>query len=100
MQKLGCSVKGIELSKWASAYARRNFRLEIIYGDISKIDFPTASFDIVTMIHVIEHLPDPVSVVKKLVKWFKPGGLLVVATSDVNSIGARLFKKKMAILHS
>jgi len=94
LRKLGSQVQGIELSGWASDYGRRSFGLDIINKDIAQVDFPAGHFDLITLIHVIEHLADPDHVIKKLSTWLKPGGLLVIATPDGNSLGAKIFKNK------
>lgn len=41
-----------------------------------------SSFDVVTMIEVIEHLPDPVSVLQQVAKLLKPNGLLFLTTGN------------------
>ncbi|MBI4056638.1 MAG: class I SAM-dependent methyltransferase [Elusimicrobia bacterium] len=91
IRKQGAIVQGIELSRWASAYAQSRFGLEILGQDIFELDLPKNHFDLITMIHSVEHLPDPVRVVERLVESLKPGGLLVIATPDVSSMGERFF---------
>lgn len=91
LQRSGCGVKGIELSRWSSEYARKKFGLEVYNDDIFNLEFPESSFDIITLSHVIEHVTDPVSVLKRLGEWLKPDGLMFIATPDVCSIGQRLF---------
>ena len=91
LQRSGCGVKGIELSRWSTNYAKERFGLEIFNDDLFNLNFSEASFDIITSSHVIEHVTDPVMVLKRLGKWLKPNGLMVIATPDVDSIGARLF---------
>ena len=63
-------------------------------GDLFQLPIEENKFDIIIMSHVIEHLPDPVSIVVKLKSWLKPGGLLMVATPNVESTGEHLFKNK------
>ena len=45
----------------------------------------SASFDLVTMAHVLEHLPDPVDYLRNLrEKWMKPGGHLLIEVPNLN----------------
>lgn len=53
---------------------------------------PLNSLDIVTMFHVIEHVEDPVSVVKKVSSWLSDDGVLVLETPNTESLDALLFK--------
>lgn len=48
--------------------------------------FPKASFDAVTMIEVIEHLYDPVSVFKKLNWVMREGGVIYVESTFIDTI--------------
>lgn len=52
--------------------------------------FPENRFDVVTLIEVIEHLPDPTRVLSQAVKWLRPGGFLYVTTPNVHSLNHRL----------
>jgi SAM-dependent methyltransferase len=44
-----------------------------------------ASFDLVSMAHVLEHLPDPVGYLRSLrEKWISPGGYLLIEVPNLN----------------
>ena len=49
-------------------------------------------FQIVLMFNLIEHVRDPVKVLKKIEKILAPGGLLLVKTPNIDSLDARLFR--------
>lgn len=53
--------------------------------------FEPASFDLITMFHVIEHVESPAVVLDKLASWLAPGGILAVETPNLDSLDARLF---------
>jgi 2-polyprenyl-3-methyl-5-hydroxy-6-metoxy-1,4-benzoquinol methylase len=57
----------------------------------SATSIPEASFDLITMFHVIEHVASPREVVAKLVSLLKPGGVLAMETPNIDSLDARLF---------
>ena len=48
--------------------------------------FSTGSFDVVTMIEVIEHLADPPTLVQNALSWLRPGGLLYLTTPNARSL--------------
>ena len=52
---------------------------------------PRASFDLITMFHVIEHVASPREVVERLVGWLRPGGVLAMETPNIDSLDARMF---------
>ncbi len=49
------------------------------------------SIDLITMFHVIEHVKDPVNVLRKLARWLTPGGVLALETPNTSSIDCKLF---------
>jgi len=54
---------------------------------------PEGTVDLITMFHVIEHVDDPATVVRKLVSWLAPGGVLALETPNIESVDARIFRK-------
>lgn len=56
-------------------------------------DIADGSIDLATMFHVIEHVDDPLAVVKQVGKWLRPDGLFAMETPNIDSFDARLFQK-------
>jgi len=52
-------------------------------------DFANESFDVITMWHVLEHVPDPEIQIKELKRLLKPKGTLIVAVPNFNSYDAK-----------
>jgi SAM-dependent methyltransferase len=60
-------------------------------GSFESIGYPDNSFDAIAMYHVIEHIPDPISLLKECYRILKPGGHLFAVTPNIESWGHRKF---------
>lgn len=81
---------GIELSDYAGSYARTLFGANMHIGTIDDHPFSGSHFSVITMIEVLEHLPDPRQVIKECCRLLVPGGLLVIQTANMDGFQARL----------
>jgi SAM-dependent methyltransferase len=63
-------------------------------GDLLETQrYEPASFDVVTMWDVLEHLPNPIETLRKVYALLKPNGKLIVATPNIDSVPARILKE-------
>lgn len=85
MHTLGLSTQGIEPNEGYGEYSRQEYGLNVSIGFAQNHDFPPASFDLVTMWHVLEHTDDPVGVLQKLRVWLRENGMLVVEVPNVEA---------------
>lgn len=92
-RKLGWKTYGIEFSVEAAKYAADKLDLNVSCDSITQADFSENSFNIITMIGVIEHLIDPIAAIRKMNKILKPGGYLVITTINTKGF-VRLFDLK------
>ncbi len=88
----GYSAEGIEFSREAVEFGMREGGVRLTEGDLLHAQFAGRSFDIVTLWHVLEHLPRPVETLKKIRAILKPGGILILAVPNFDSVQARLFR--------
>jgi SAM-dependent methyltransferase len=86
----GFAVEGVEVSRWAAEYARREYGLDVKTGTLAEVDLPQGAYDAVVLADVIEHLVDPVETVRVSARLLRPGGRLLILTPDVGSVAARL----------
>lgn len=81
---------GVEFSADTAAVARGRFGLDITVGTIDAVDTslsPEGSgFDAVTMWDVLEHVPDPVHVVRAARGLVAPGGSLWISTPNIGGL--------------
>jgi SAM-dependent methyltransferase len=89
-------VQGIEPSPSAAEFGRRELGLDIVQVTFAGAEFDDASFDVITMWDVLEHLHDPTAALHKAARLLRPGGVLVLRVPHLESIGARLFGRYWA----
>jgi SAM-dependent methyltransferase len=83
------SVRGIELSTFSSQFARDRFGLDVFTGTLQAAAMPPASFDVITLWDVIEHVPDAASVLAECRRLLAADGRIVLTTGDIGSAYAR-----------
>ncbi|MBU1119523.1 class I SAM-dependent methyltransferase [Patescibacteria group bacterium] len=93
-QKNGFSTKGIEISSFASDYAKNSFNLDVENISILDIDDTYTNFDAVTMWDILEHLPNPLKALKIIYSILRDEGYLFLEMSDVNSLKRFIEKEK------
>ncbi|MFH0877810.1 MAG: methyltransferase domain-containing protein [Candidatus Omnitrophota bacterium] len=104
-RKDGWEVYGVELSRWAVAFARDMLRLEHIFeGALVEANFPANFFDVVVLKDTIEHLLSPRETLVAIRKILKPSGILCVNTPNIQSwisrmLGAKWWGVKQAHLY-
>jgi SAM-dependent methyltransferase len=77
---------GVEPAADICALARAAHGVEMPCGDIRTLPFADASFDVVTMHDVLEHVFDPVGTLHACRRVLAPGGLLVVEMPSGDSV--------------
>ena len=87
LEKGAAEVVGIEADP-AAAQAARNNLTRVFRGDVETIDFPFADgyFDCVVLADVLEHMRDPLSVLKKVKRCLSGSGVVVASIPNVRFI--------------
>src|SRR5690606_9363149 len=86
MAARGARVMGIDMAEASLEVARLHLLesgLEVDYRHVSVEELAEerlASFDVVTCMEMLEHVPDPVSVVAACARLVKPGGQVFFST--------------------
>jgi SAM-dependent methyltransferase len=88
----GWNVAGIEPHPEASQAAREN-GLNVRTGTLEDLESFKSQYDVITLWHVIEHLYDPNAALKIIYQLLRPGGVVVLTTSNQDSMDARIFGK-------
>lgn len=93
---MGWELCGVEPSP-AADLAREYFGLNVQRGHLEELSFEPESFDIVTLIDVVEHLDDPVRLLSEVRRLLKPEGLLFIKTPNAryNLLKLRLIRETL-----
>jgi SAM-dependent methyltransferase len=89
---LGLDCLGVEPSLWLYGKAREH-GLPVLHGTMD-ILAPQEQFDFITLIDVIEHVGDPVGMLRKCSSLLNKNGKLLIVTPDSASLAARLLGYK------
>ncbi len=92
-QKYGYNIAGVEPSEFLVSEAKKKFNIELFNGVIENYN-SNDKYSIISLLDIIEHLVDADKFIKSIDKYIKDEGILVIVTPDVNSITAKIFKKK------
>lgn len=95
MKKHGWKVHAADFSKNACRLASEKIGPENVFcTDFLKIGVADSTYDVVTLWHVIEHLPNPAEVLEKIHQLLKDDGIVVICCPNFNSWLRRIFKDK------
>lgn len=86
----GFAVQGAELSPATGGVARDLFGLDVHIGDWRGAGHADASFDVITLFDVIEHLADPAAELVAIRRLLKPGGILLQSTPNIDGLFPRV----------
>jgi len=93
LRRPGLHVEGTERTPESAARAQATAGVRVHAGDLLGLDLPDASYDLVTLWHVFEHLARPEATLRRIHHLLKPGGTLLLSLPNVESWQARLFAR-------
>jgi SAM-dependent methyltransferase len=95
---MGWEPWGVDRSEYGILWGREHLGLKNLYiGAVDEVGFEHGSFDAVTVIDVLEHATDPVSLMRSIAALLKPGGVILIDTWDAGSNTARLLGRRWPI---
>jgi len=88
---LGFDACGIDLDEAPSRFGKLH-GLNIRRGTASDIEasFGAAKFRIILLMHVLEHVPEPLSLLERLAGHLEPRGCVIIGVPDQDSVPSRL----------
>jgi 2-polyprenyl-3-methyl-5-hydroxy-6-metoxy-1,4-benzoquinol methylase len=95
----GCDAQGVEVDRNILRVAARH-GLNVKVGLFDETAYAPASFDVVTLDQVIEHVSDPLPVLRGIHSVLRPNGILVISTPNADGWGARVFGRRWVHWHA
>jgi len=92
MRKADWEVFGVEPDARAARTAESLLGVPITVGSVSDARFPDDYFDAVTLNHVLEHVYDPLDLIRECLRVLRPEGRLVIVTPNLESLGHTHFR--------
>jgi 2-polyprenyl-3-methyl-5-hydroxy-6-metoxy-1,4-benzoquinol methylase len=94
----GWTAAGLEISDAAIEFGRSVLRVDMRKGPAESIAAMGETFDAVTMFDVIEHLYDPVAVLRAARAVLRPGGMLMITTPNYRALSRLALGQDWAVL--
>jgi SAM-dependent methyltransferase len=83
LQQAGYRATGLEVSPAVVEFTRRTFDVPMLLGPITEQRLPPASLDVLVLMDVLEHFPDPVGTLRHALKLLRDDGVLLFQTPRV-----------------
>jgi len=93
----GAECTGIEAGGHLREWSQKRLGVSIMKDDIDEMP-SNMLFDIITMFDVIEHVLDPVALMKSVCQHLTLSGIVVVFTPNFDSIGIKYMKEKSNLI--
>lgn len=94
MFQQGWNVTGLDVSNRAVRRIRAELGLQVLRGTLPHADLRPASFDVITMWQSLEHVHAPLETVREAFRLLVPGGKLVVAVPNIDSLPFCWFRRE------
>jgi 2-polyprenyl-3-methyl-5-hydroxy-6-metoxy-1,4-benzoquinol methylase len=91
--KYGCECYGVEHQSYPKERFIKSDRIQYITGDLGFLDCKEDFFDIIILWHVLEHMDNPASAIKRIYDLLSPDGIFILAVPNFSSLEAKLFKQ-------
>ncbi len=93
MDSFGFKSTGIDLCKDSVEYGKKRYGVNLINGRLEDIELKNNSFDFIHFSHLLEHLNDPVTFLRKINDLLKKDGIALLTTPNSKGLFARFYKE-------
>ncbi len=87
--RAGFDARGVEPTPDFARTAREVVGADVTQGTLEDLDLPIDSLDVVTMWHVLEHIPHPTRELARIRSALRPTGVLAVEVPNAGGVAAR-----------
>ena len=96
-QAIGWDAEGVDFDAAAVQFARER-KLRVQLGTLEAQHYPNGHFHVVLLSHVIEHMHDPLALLREIRRVMAPGAHLFIATPNGSSWGHRMLGTNWSFL--
>ncbi len=93
LQNKGAKVYGLELQAEAVEIAQKKLKTKNIFKSPTDFKGSKGTFDLITLQGLIEHVEDPLELIKFCSSQIKKGGFIMIQTPNAGSLFARILKR-------
>jgi 2-polyprenyl-3-methyl-5-hydroxy-6-metoxy-1,4-benzoquinol methylase len=97
-QRAGWTVQGLEPLPAAAAFARERLGLDVVQDTIENAPYEAESFDAVALFETIEHVLDPLAMLRAIHRLMRPRGLLVLTTPNWEAFTRHALGEQWAVI--
>jgi SAM-dependent methyltransferase len=76
----GFDAAGLEMSPWVVEFARCRFNVPMLVGPVEGQPIAPGSLELIALMDVLEHLPDPAGTMRHCLSLLRPDGILMIQT--------------------
>ena len=97
-KKDGCDVHGLELTQFFADKIKERLDINVTVANFMEYDSET-TYDLLTLRHVLEHIPDPIYAMTKINKLLKPGSFAELEFPNIEgySLKVKRFMNKLGL---
>lgn len=90
-RQAGWQAKGVEFSESSAALVKAEYNVDVLHGADAIDQLGHEKFDLITLFHVLEHVPDPRAVILRLSRHLKERGRFVIEVPNYCRLQRVLF---------
>ena len=90
----GFEPRGVELTRACVRYANEQLQIPVVDTQLEETEIAPGSLSVVTMSHVLEHLPAPRRAFEKILSSLRPGGMFCGMVPNFGSACSEILKDK------
>ena len=94
-RRAGMEPHGVEVDPDAVALAKRNH--EVVVSGVSEL--PPGKYQVISMWETLEHLADPLLMLREVVERMSPGGLVAITVPNQDATGLRVAREKCSYVY-
>ena len=94
LKRRNWDVCGLDPSSSPIKLIRDGLKNRVFNCELKDCHFEDKYFDVITLWHVFEHLPNPMDELREIHRILKDDGIMILTIPNINSVQFRLFKEK------